>query len=323
MNGMTAASIYYYDEHPAHADFFSEVLAGLQRQPRQIPPKFFYDERGSELFDAICRTDEYYLTRTEQQLLQQHAAEIAELIGERCLLIEPGSGNSEKVRLLLDELKPAAYLPMDISRDFLYQAAGQVALEYPWLQVHATCVDFTAPLSLPWCPANAQRLIFFPGSSIGNFDPQQAEQFLANLKSVAGENGSLLIGVDLKKQPDILNAAYNDAQGVTAAFNQNLLYRIQRELGAEIEPEQFSHHAFYNDRLGRIEMHLVSQQPQAIRIGEQQFGFATDETIFTESSYKYSVQEFIELAARAGYVSRQVWTDADNLFSLHYFDVKA
>lgn len=269
MNGMTAASIYYYDEHPAHADFFSEVLAGLQRKPRQIPPKFFYDERGSELFDAICRTDEYYLTRTEQQLLQQHAADIAELIGERCLLIEPGSGNSEKVRLLLDELKPAAYLPMDISRDFLYQSAGQVAREYPWLQVHATCVDFTAPLSLPWCPANAQRLVFFPGSSIGNFDPQQAAHFLINLRSVVGENGSLLIGVDLKKEPAILNAAYNDAQGVTAAFNLNLLYRIQRELDAEIEPEQFTHHAFYNDRLGRIEMHLVSQQQQAIRIGDQ------------------------------------------------------
>lgn len=323
MNGMTAASIYYYDEHPAHADFFSEVLAGLQQRPRQIPPKFFYDERGSELFDAICRTDEYYLTRTEQQLLQQHAADIADLIGERCLLIEPGSGNSEKVRLLLDELKPAAYLPMDISRDFLYQSAGQVAREYPWLQVHATCVDFTAPLSLPWCPDDTQRLVFFPGSSIGNFDPQQAEQFLTNLRSVAGENGSLLIGVDLKKEPTILNAAYNDAQGVTAAFNLNLLYRIQRELAAEIEPDQFTHHAFYNDRLGRIEMHLVSQQQQAIRIGDQRFGFASDETIFTESSYKYSVQEFIELAARAGYVSRQVWTDADDLFSLHYFDVKA
>lgn len=323
MNGMAAASIYYYDEHPAHADFFSEVLAGLQRRPRQIPPKFFYDERGSELFDAICRTDEYYLTRTEQQLLQHNAEAIAALIGEPCLLIEPGSGNSEKVRLLLDELKPAAYLPMDISRDFLYQAAGQVARDYPWLEVHATCVDFTAPLSLPWCPADAHRLIFFPGSSIGNFDPEQAENFLRNLRRVAGKNGSLLIGVDLKKDPAILNAAYNDQQGVTAAFNRNLLYRIQRELDAEIEPEQFTHRAFYNHQIGRIEMHLVSQQPQAIRIGEQRFGFATDETIFTESSYKYSVQEFIELAARAGYVSRQVWTDADELFSLHYFDVKA
>ncbi len=323
MNGMSAASIYYYDEHPAHADFFSEVLDGLQRQPRCISPKFFYDERGSELFDAICRTDEYYLTRTEQQLLQRHAADIAALIGERCLLIEPGSGNSEKVRLLLDELKPAAYLPMDISRDFLYQSAGQLARDYPWLQVHATCVDFTAPLSLPWCPADTQRLIFFPGSSIGNFDPQQAELFLSNLRGVAGENGSLLIGVDLKKETAVLNAAYNDAQGVTAAFNLNLLHRIRRELGADIQPEQFTHRAFYNDQLGRIEMHLVSQQQQAIRIGDQRFHFATDETIHTESSYKYSVQEFIELAARAGFVSRQVWTDAEALFSLHYFDVKA
>lgn len=323
MTEMSAASIFYYDEHPTHADFFSEVLDGLQRQPRRIPPKFFYDERGSELFDAICRTDEYYLTRTEQQLLQHNAADIAALIGERCLLIEPGSGNSEKVRLLLDELKPDAYLPMDISRDFLYQAAGQLSRDYPWLEVHAACVDFTAPLNLPWCPADAHRLIFFPGSSIGNFDPEQAEQFLRNLQGVAGKNGSLLIGVDLKKDPAILNAAYNDAQGITAAFNLNLLYRIQRELGADIEPEQFTHRAFYNDQIGRIEMHLVSQQEQAIQIGDQRFQFATDETIYTESSYKYSVDEFIELAARAGCVSRHVWTDADNLFSLHYFDVKA
>jgi len=323
MNRMHAASIYYYDEHPAHADFFSEVLEGLQRQPRRIPPKFFYDERGSELFDAICRTDEYYLTRTEQQILQQHAADIAALIGERCLLIEPGSGNSEKVRLLLDELKPAAYLPMDISRDFLYQAAGQVARDYPWLEVHATCVDFTAPLNLPWCPADAHRLIFFPGSSIGNFDPQQAEQFLSNLRSVAGKNGSLLIGVDLKKDPAILDAAYNDQQGMTAAFNLNLLYRIQRELGADIKPEQFTHRAFYNGQRGRVEMHLVSQQAQEILIGDRRFHFAADETIHSESSYKYSVEEFIQLAARAGYVSRQVWIDADDLFSLHYFDVKA
>ncbi len=323
MDEMTAASIYYYDEHTAHADFFSEVLDGLQRQPRRFPPKFFYDERGSGLFDAICRTDEYYLTRTEQQLLQTNAADIAALIGERCLLIEPGSGNSEKVRLLLDELKPAAYLPMDISRDFLYQAAGQLARDYPWLEVHAACVDFTAPLTLHWCPADAHRLIFFPGSSIGNFDPEQAVHFLRNLQGVAGANGSLLIGVDLKKDPAILNAAYNDAQGITAAFNLNLLYRIQRELGADIEPEQFTHHAFYNDQLGRIEMHLVSQQEQAIQIGDQRFQFATDETIYTESSYKYSVEEFIELAARAGCISRQVWTDAENLFSLHYFDMKA
>lgn len=313
--------VYYYDEHPPEADFYAEVIAGLTRRPRRIPPKFFYDERGSELFDAICRTEEYYPTRTEQALLQQHAGEIAELIGERCLLIEPGSGNSEKVRLLLDVLRPSAYLPMDISRDFLYQAAEQVAQEYPWLEVHAACIDFTAPLSLPFCPPSGRKLIFFPGSSIGNFEPEQAEMFLRNLIPVAGPQGSLLIGVDMKKDPAILNAAYNDREGVTAAFNLNLLHRIQRELNAELDPGLFEHYACYNDTLGRIEMHLVSQQPQQLTIDGQVFDFDKNESIHTESSYKYTAGEFIELARRAGFTSRQVWTDPDQLFSLHYFDV--
>ncbi|MDZ7662899.1 L-histidine N(alpha)-methyltransferase [Thiohalophilus sp.] len=321
MSGLPKTRIQFYDEHPLMADFFGEVLSGLQHQPRQIPPKFFYDERGSELFDAICRTEEYYPTRTEQQLLRTHAAEIADLIGKQCLLIEPGSGNSEKVRLLLDKLQPAAYLPMDISGDFLFQAAEQVANDYPWLAVHAACVDFTVPLNLPWCPANRRRLIFFPGSSIGNFDPGQAEEFLRNLHGVAGDQGSLLIGVDLKKDPSILNAAYNDSDGVTAAFNLNLLHRIQRELDAELDPALFRHHAFYNEHQGRVEMHLVSQQAQTLKIGEQRFHFDKGESIHTESSYKYTVEEFVELAGRAGFTSRQVWTDPDNLFSLHYFDV--
>ncbi|MDZ7804482.1 L-histidine N(alpha)-methyltransferase [Thiohalophilus sp.] len=314
-------AVYYYDEHPPEADFYAEVIDGLKHRPRRISPKFFYDERGSELFDAICRTEEYYPTRTEQALLQQHAGEIAGLIGERCLLIEPGSGNSEKVRLLLDVLHPSAYLPMDISRDFLYQAADQVAQEYPWLEVHAACVDFTAPLSLPYCPPATRKLIFFPGSSIGNFEPEQAEVFLRNLTSVAGAQGSLLIGVDLKKDPAILNAAYNDRAGVTAAFNLNLLHRIRRELDAELDPGLFEHDAWYNDTLGRVEMHLVSQQAQQLKIDGQLFEFDKDETIHTESSYKYTVEEFIDLAGRAGFTSRQVWTDPDNLFSLHYFDV--
>lgn len=314
--------VYYYDEHPPEADFYAEVIAGLKRRPRRIPPKFFYDERGSELFDAICRTEEYYPTRTEQALLQQHAGEIADLIGERCLLIEPGSGTSEKVRLLLDVLRPAAYLPMDISRDFLYQAADQVAQEYPWLEVHAACVDFTAPLSLPFCPPGGRKLIFFPGSSIGNFEPEQAQTFLHNLRPVAGPQGSLLIGVDLKKDPAILNAAYNDRAGVTAAFNLNLLHRIRRELDAGLDPDLFEHAAWYNDTLGRIEMHLVSRQAQQLTIDGQLFEFDKHETIHTESSYKYTVGEFIDLAGRAGFTSRQVWTDPDQLFSLHYFDVR-
>jgi len=320
MASNSGQAVYYYDEHPAPADFFSEVLQGLKQRPRVIPPKFFYDEYGSQLFDAICHTEEYYPTRTEQALLRNHGREIAQLIGDRCVLIEPGSGNSEKVRLLLDDLKPAAYLPMDISRDFLFNAANQISSEYPWLEVHATCIDFTAPLELPYCPENIHRVIFFPGSSIGNFEPSQAVEFLRNLATVAGSNGSLLIGVDMKKDPAILNAAYNDTQGITAAFNLNLLTRINRELNANILLDNFAHRAFYNTELGRVEMHLVSKQVQTLQIAGQQFELAEGETIHTESSYKYTPQEFIELAARAGFISRKVWTDRDELFSLHYFD---
>lgn len=319
---MGEPAVYYYDEHPPQTDFYHEIITGLSRRPRHIPPKFFYDERGSELFDAICRTEEYYPTRTEQALLQYYAGEIAELIGPRCLLIEPGSGNSEKVRLLLDKLQPAAYLPMDISRDFLYQAAEDLAQEYPWLEVHATCIDFTAPITLPWSAPGCPHLIFFPGSSIGNFEPDQAEVFLRNLRNTAGPRGSLLIGVDLKKDPAILNAAYNDAAGVTAAFNQNLLTRLQREIGAKLDPELFDHQAFYNAELGRVEMHLVSREQQAIEINSQRFEFDQGESIHTESSYKYTIDEFIELAGRAGFSSRKVWTDPDQLFSLHYFDIR-
>lgn len=314
------SAVHYYDEHPAQADFFREVLQGLSQRPRVIPPKFFYDERGSELFDAICHTEEYYPTRTEQALLCNHGNEIAQLIGDRCVLIEPGSGNSEKVRLLLDDLKPAAYLPMDISRDFLFNAADQISSDYPWLEVHAACIDFTAPLELPYCPPDIHRVIFFPGSSIGNFEPSKAIDFLKNLANVAGANGSLLIGVDLKKDPAILNAAYNDADGITAAFNLNLLHRINRELDADIDIDNFAHHAFYNPELGRVEMHLVSQRPQTLNIAGQQFELARDEHIHTENSYKYTVEEFVQLAGQAGFVSRKVWTDKDELFSLHYFD---
>jgi dimethylhistidine N-methyltransferase len=318
---MGEPAIHFYDEQPATDDFYTDVILGLQQQPKQIPPKFFYDERGSELFDAICRTEEYYPTRTEQALLQDNAQEIAGLIGERCLLIEPGSGNSEKVRLLLNALRPAAYLPLDISRDFLYQAAGQVARDYPWLEVHAACVDFTEPLNLSWCPSGSRKLIFFPGSSIGNFEPEQARGFLANLADVAGSQGSLLIGVDLKKDSNILHAAYNDSGGVTAMFNLNLLTRMQRELGAELDPTLFDHHAYYNDDQGRIEMHLISREPQTVSIDGQSFTFEQGESIHTESSYKYTVEEFTALASKAGFVSRRVWVDSDGLFSLHYFDV--
>ena len=313
--------IYFYDYHPAQANFQNEVIKGLYGSPRTLSPKFFYNEKGSQLFDEICETNEYYPTKTEISILEQNVAEIAEHLGDECLLIEPGSGSSQKVRVMLEAINPKAYMPMDISKDYLCSAAGDVAAEYPWLEVHAACVDYTSPFPLPSCHEGARKVAFFPGSSIGNFDPEHAVLFLENLANVLGENGGLLIGVDLKKDPDILNAAYNDNAGVTAAFNQNLLTRISNELEADIDVDNFRHHAFYNEKLGRIEMHLVSNEEHTVSINGHDFKFKKDESIHTESSYKYTVDEFQALARKAGFNSVNVWTDENSLFSVHYFEL--
>lgn len=314
--------IRFYDYHPEHADFYSEVIEGLQAEPKSIPPKFFYDEYGSRLFEKICQLPEYYPTRTEQSILRKHARQIAEQLGQHAYILEPGCGSCEKIRLLLDTLKPQAYVPMDISRDFLQESAQEISADYPWLDVHAACVDFTAPIDLPFCPAEARKLAFFPGSSIGNFEPSEAQRFLQQVAELVGQSGGLLIGVDLKKDHAILNRAYNDRAGVTADFNLNLLSRINQELEADFDLQQFSHHAFYNASLGRVEMHLVSQREQQITIGDHLIEFETGESIHTENSYKYSVTEFQSLGRRAGYRPVQVWTDADELFSVHYFVVE-
>lgn len=313
------SAVRFYDNHPQPADFYAEVLNGLRRQPRFIPPKFFYDETGSQLFDAICEQPEYYPTRTEMQLLHTHAGEISELIGTDCLLIEPGSGSSHKVRLLLDALQPTAYMPMDISRVHLLKAAQQLADEYPWLDVHATCIDFTAELELHFCPPELHKVAFFPGSSVGNFEPEDAILFLRRIAGMVGRGGGLLIGVDLKKDEAILNAAYNDKNGMTAQFNLNLLTRINRELEGDIEPDNFKHRAFYNSDLGRIEMHLVSQTDNQITVAGETFQFRDGESVHTENSYKYHPDEFVQLAGQAGFKSVAVWCDPDRLFSLHYF----
>jgi dimethylhistidine N-methyltransferase len=313
------SAVRFYDNHPQPADFYAEVLHGLRRQPRYIPPKFFYDETGSQLFDAICQQPEYYPTRTEMQLLHTHAGEIAELIGSDCLLIEPGSGSSHKVRLLLDALQPAAYMPMDISRAHLLKAAQRLADDYPWLEVHATCIDFTTELELHFCPPNLHKVAFFPGSSVGNFEPREAITFLQRVAEMVGTGGGLLIGVDLKKDETILNAAYNDEKGMTARFNLNLLTRINRELEGDIEPDKFSHWAFYNSDSGRIEMHLVSQTDNRISVAGEKFLFRDGDSIHTENSYKYNPDEFVRLASQAGFESVAVWCDPDRLFSLHYF----
>jgi len=314
---MTQPAITFHDLHPTADDLGADVLRGFSRTQKSIPPKYFYDAEGSRLFDAITELPEYYPTRTEMAMLRAYADEIAAKAGTGHLLIEPGSGSCTKARILFEGLQPCAYVPMDISRQHLQLAAEEVAVEYPWLEVHAACTDFTRLMSLPPTSPAGRRLAFFPGSSIGNFDPDVAVDFLALVAEMVGPGGRLLIGVDLQKDKAVLEAAYNDTQGVTAAFNLNLLKRINRELGADFDLAYWRHRALYNESLGRIEMHLVSCRAQTVSLLGQTFEFAEGETIHTENSYKYSIDGFRTLAARAGFVTDTVWTDDQQLFSLH------
>lgn len=311
--------IEFYDFHPAMADLKEEVMKGLSSKQKNISPKFFYDETGSKLFDAICVAPEYYPTRTELQIIKENMSEIVECVGENCVLVEPGSGSSQKVCSLLEAIEPEAYMPMDISRQHLINAANRIAKEYEWLDVHAACVDYTAPFDMPHDIPHARKVAFFPGSSIGNFEPKDAVTFLELIANMVGDDGGLLIGVDLKKHHNTLSMAYNDAAGVTAAFNLNLLKRINRELNTDFDLLGFSHKAFYNKELGRIEMHLISEREQQVTLEDIKFDFAEGETIHTENSYKYSIDEFVSLAEKAGFESRQIWTDEKDLFSVHYF----
>ncbi len=296
------------------------MLEGLRASPKRIAPKFFYDARGSQLFETICSLPEYYLTRAETEILGVHAREISDLIGPGCILIELGSGSSHKVRLLLEALQPAAYLPMDISRDHLLRAARLLAAEYPWLEVHATCIDYSRQLDLPYCPNGTRKIAFFPGSSIGNFEPGETVAFLRNIAQMLQANGALLIGVDLKKDARTLHAAYNDSRGVTAQFNLNLLARINREMEGRFILDDFEHSAFYNEPLGRIEMHLASRCRQTVQVGAQHFGFARGETVHTENSYKFGLDEFRDIARLAGFRPLRAWSDSHGLFSVHYLD---
>ena len=301
--------------------FRDDVFEGLSREQKELPCKYFYDDRGSELFNTICGLDEYYPTRTETALLQAHGREMADLIGPGVCLIEFGCGSLLKTRLLLDALRsPAAFVPIDISADHLLQSAAGLAADYPNLEVLPVVADFTRPVKLPdkARKASENRIGFFPGSTIGNFDHAGAADFLATVADMVGGGGALLIGVDLKKDEDILVRAYDDAQGVTAAFNRNVLERINRELGGCFDIETFRHRALYNGAEGRIEMHLVSEKDQTVTVHDRDFTFTEGETIHTEDSYKYHVEEFSSFAARAGFCSARTWVDGDGLFSLHY-----
>jgi dimethylhistidine N-methyltransferase len=317
---MASARFAFHDRLPDSGSFLDDVIAGLSRPRKSLPPKYFYDARGSRLFEAICRTPEYYPTRTETALMTARARAMARRLGRGCAVIEYGSGSGRKTRILLEALAPAAYVPIDIARGQLKATAAAIAREFPRIEVAAVCADYSRPLALPGATAR-RRIIYFPGSTIGNFTVPEAAAFLSNARRLAGRGGGMLVGVDLKKDAAVLNAAYNDARGVTAAFNLNLLRRINRELGADFDLAAFRHHAFYNAARGRIEMHLLSLGDQVVRIGRRTMRFRAGETIHTENSCKYSVAEFRGLARGAGFEPAGCWTDPRSYFAVHYLTV--
>jgi L-histidine N-alpha-methyltransferase len=311
----------FHDLAPSEDNFRDAVLAGLGQEPKTLPCKFFYDVRGSDLFDQICEVPEYYLTRTEIAILEENAGAIAAQLGAHCRLIELGSGASRKVRILLEALEaPAAYVPVDISRDYLREAAARLAADFPDLNVIAVCADYTRPFALPPLPGPpGKRVGFFPGSTIGNFEPAAVVRFLAHCAELLGPEGEMVVGVDLKKETAILERAYNDRAGLNAAFNLNLLERVNRELDGDIDIARFEHLAFYSEENGRMELYLKSLADQTATIAGRHFHFAKGERIHTENSYKYAIPEFRALAAQAGFRAVHTWTDRDNLFSVHYF----
>ena len=313
----SAPSLYFYDQADRQDDFTEEIIRGFRAREKFVSPKFFYDERGSQLFADITRQPEYYLTRTETKLLQKHAGEISELIGDDFLLIEYGSGSSEKIRILLENLRPSIYAPVDISRDYLAQAAQALAREYPWLEVHATCVDFTNEFVLPF-HSEKRRVSFFPGSSIGNFDRDEAAAFVRRVHKLVGGDGGLLIGVDLKKDEAILNAAYNDEKGVTADFNLNVLTHLNREYDADFDPAGFEHHAVYNEGKGCVQMFLISNRSQTVSISGEEFGFEPGEPIHTENSHKYTIDEVLQMANGAGFSRAETWLDENQFLAVFY-----
>lgn len=312
-----AGRVHFHDLHPTPADMRAEVLAGLALPQKRLSPKLFYDAEGSRLFDAICELPEYYPTRTEIGILRRHGAEMAERLGREALLIELGSGSSLKIRTLLEALRPAVYMPVDISKEHLLRSAQDLAAAFPGLDVHAVCADYSSAFVLPVDHHDHPRAAFFPGSSVGNFEPEAAARFMARVGQILGPGGRLLIGVDLIKDKHRLEAAYNDADGVTAAFNLNLLTRINRELGGDFDLDAFRHEAVFNAELSRVEMHLISTRSQQVQVAGETFAFSEGESIHTECSYKYRIDGFHALAAEAGFTAEQVWTDPDALFSVH------
>ncbi len=314
-----------YDRHPRADRLYDDVRTGLSASPRKLPPKYFYDETGARLFERITRLEAYYLTRTELSILRHSAVEIADAIGAGVRLVELGSGSGMKTRLLLRHLRaPLAYLPVDIARGQLRQLALSLAAEFPALEVRPVCADFTGAWSLPRTSGRPRRTVaFFPGSTIGNFEPADAAALLARVHRLCGPGGGLLVGADLQKERTILERAYDDPERVTGAFNLNLLRRINRECGADFELDVFRHHAFYDEAHSRIEMRLVATRASRVTLPPRgrlrtpvTFDFAPGDAITTEYSHKYTLASFGALAAEAGWATELVWTDERGWFSV-------
>lgn len=320
MSSMQPCGVRDDDRRPPLNEVLEIAQHGLGLKPKRLPSWLFYDARGSDLFEQICEQPEYYLTRCETALMEAHAESIAETLGSDVRLVEYGSGHAIKTRLLLQHLhQPVAYVPVEISPEPLRLSVERLESEFPKLPVQPLCADFTKALRLPIPPRAARRtVVYFPGSTIGNFESREAAVLLRKMRNEMGDAGGILVGVDLKKDPAVLEAAYNDRAGITADFTLNMLRRLNREIGSDFDLSAFSHRAHYNPMAGRIETHIVSRRDQQAKVGRLNIGFRADEAVQVEYSCKYSLEDFAALAARAGLAVMQVWTDPQQMFSVQY-----
>lgn len=320
MNSMQACGLRDDERRPPASELLEVARHGLALKPKRLPSWLFYDQRGSALFEQICEQPEYYLTRCEIALMSEHAADIADSLGSDVRVVEYGSGSGRKTRMLLRHLRdPVSYVPVEISPEPLQHSVQRLAQEFPQLPLQPLCADFSKPLRLPIPPRAPRRtVLYFPGSTIGNFEAHDAVALLRKMRGEMGDAGGLLVGVDLKKDPALIEAAYNDAAGVTAEFTLNMLLRLNREIGSDFDLAAFAHRARYNPMAGRIETQLVSRREQQVAIGRDKVRFGADEAIQVEYSCKYSLEDFAALADKAGLAVQRVWTDSRRMFSVQY-----
>ncbi len=311
-----SADFAFFDLKPRLPDMREEVLQGLERTPKEISPKYFYDELGSELFNSITQLPEYYLTRTETKLLQAKRQEIAETLGDEACLIEYGSGSGLKSRILIDAVQPTAYVPVDISTEQLMESAQTIHVDYPGMAVFPICADYSLPFDIPTEINGANRTVFFPGSSIGNFSPDSAQEFLVGVGEVVGAGGTMVLGVDTRKSPEVLERAYNDSAGLTAAFNLNILSHLNNQLGANFRPDFFDHSAVYDEEDGCIRMYLVSNRDHTVNLDDTSIEFRQGESIHTENSFKYSRSSLEQLVDRASFDLEAIWSDRESMFMI-------